>query len=185
LEPLPRAISHRKALLLLRIPIAPTAWPARLELAFPLLSHLSTSLKDRQIAINAVYDPPLPLHSSTSPFTNFDDLKEVEAGVYFPDGKSFQISNLTENGEGMERLKEVLNYGPNSVRSKEVSWATPLEVEGGESVDEILVCTHGSRDCRCSDKGGPLVLALREEIERRGVEGKVRVREVAHVGGHK
>jgi hypothetical protein len=42
---------------------------------------------------------------------------------------------------------------------------------------EVLVCTHGARDCRCSDHGGPLVKALREE--------GVAVREIAHVGGHK
>jgi hypothetical protein len=48
---------------------------------------------------------------------------------------------------------------------------------------EILVCTHGSRDCRCSDIGGDLVLAVRHEVVKRGVD--VKVTECAHVGGHK
>lgn len=63
---------------------------------------------------------------------------------------------------------------------------------------EILICTHGSRDCRCSDIGGDLAIALRTELDRRGVqlmrpgdeaeEGTKRgwkVTDCAHVGGHK
>ncbi|RXK39373.1 hypothetical protein M231_03325 [Tremella mesenterica] len=54
-----------------------------------------------------------------------------------------------------------------------------------EDIYEILVCTHGSRDCRCSDRGIPLVNSLREDIKKRGMERKVKVKEVGHVGGHK
>ena len=50
---------------------------------------------------------------------------------------------------------------------------------------EVLVCTHGSRDCRCEQTGGALVLALRTELARRGLEDEVAVNEIAHVGGHK
>jgi hypothetical protein len=50
---------------------------------------------------------------------------------------------------------------------------------------EVLVCTHGTRDCRCGDTGGEVVRALRADIEKRGLQEKVSVREVAHVGGHK
>ena len=57
--------------------------------------------------------------------------------------------------------------------------------DAGDGKHEILVCNHGSRDCRCSDRGGPLVEALRKEVERRGVESRVKVSEIAHVGGHK
>ena len=52
-----------------------------------------------------------------------------------------------------------------------------------ETKKEILVCTHGSRDCRCSDLGGALVKSLRSEISKRNLD--VQVREIAHVGGHK
>ena len=54
---------------------------------------------------------------------------------------------------------------------------------GGDGEIEILVCTHGSRDCRCENIGGALVRALREEIAQRGAN--VKVGEIAHVGGHK
>ena len=56
----------------------------------------------------------------------------------------------------------------------------------------LLVCTHGSRDCRCRDRGGPLIEALKSELFVRGkrdgegsVWSRIRVGEAAHVGGHK
>lgn len=53
------------------------------------------------------------------------------------------------------------------------------------SVDvNLYVCTHGARDCRCGDRGGLVVRALRDEVERRNLK-HVRVAEVGHVGGHK
>jgi hypothetical protein len=48
----------------------------------------------------------------------------------------------------------------------------------------LYVCTHGARDCRCGDRGGLVVKALRDEVERRNFK-HVKVGEVGHVGGHK
>lgn len=50
---------------------------------------------------------------------------------------------------------------------------------------EIHVCTHGQRDCRCSDVGGALVDDLQREIEQRGLNDEIDVFECSHVGGHK
>lgn len=49
----------------------------------------------------------------------------------------------------------------------------------------LYVCTHGARDCRCGSTGGLVAQALREEIANRGLESRVKVAEVGHVGGHK
>lgn len=55
---------------------------------------------------------------------------------------------------------------------------------------QLYVCTHGARDCRCGDIGGLVLKSLREEVQRRtradphGLASKVKVGEVAHVGGH-
>jgi len=71
-----------------------------------------------------------------------------------------------------------------------------------ESAQEqhIYVCTHGARDCRCGDTGGAVVAALREEVASRirsaqarsapnakspSIWDKLKIGEVAHVGGHK
>ena len=53
----------------------------------------------------------------------------------------------------------------------------------------FYICTHMNRDCRCGVRGGQLVSDLRKELEIRGMlldhQGKPRVAEVGHVGGHK
>lgn len=51
--------------------------------------------------------------------------------------------------------------------------------------NEVYVCTHGKRDCRCADVGGALVDALNGELERQGLEKEVEVFDVSHLGGHK
>ncbi|KAJ3532240.1 hypothetical protein NMY22_g7823 [Coprinellus aureogranulatus] len=66
--------------------------------------------------------------------------------------------------------------------------ATSLRPETHDHID-ILVCTHGARDCRCGERGGKVYQALREEVTKMRLEEqglpKVRIGEVAHVGGHK
>jgi hypothetical protein len=56
----------------------------------------------------------------------------------------------------------------------------------------LYVCTHGARDCRCGDTGTAVFRALQEGIAQKvGAEAapdswrRMRIGEVAHVGGHK
>lgn len=53
----------------------------------------------------------------------------------------------------------------------------------------FYVCTHISRDCRCGIRGGEFLGDLKRELDVRGMlfdhDGKSRVGEVGHVGGHK
>ncbi|KAF8833685.1 hypothetical protein BDN67DRAFT_976484 [Paxillus ammoniavirescens] len=61
------------------------------------------------------------------------------------------------------------------------------------SLDNIhlYVCTHGARDCRCGDTGGAVARAIRNELHRRtqlnpsDPVSRIKLAEVAHVGGHK
>lgn len=48
----------------------------------------------------------------------------------------------------------------------------------------IYVCTHGTRDCRCHDRGEPLFEALTRLVEARGLSG-IQVARIGHIGGHK
>ncbi|KIJ16220.1 hypothetical protein PAXINDRAFT_132838, partial [Paxillus involutus ATCC 200175] len=64
--------------------------------------------------------------------------------------------------------------------------------EATSSSDNIhlYVCTHGARDCRCGDKGGAVARAIRNELHRRtqinpsDPSSRIKLAEVAHVGGH-
>lgn len=69
------------------------------------------------------------------------------------------------------------------INSEEFLHRLNLAHHGPVAGNEILVCTHGSRDCRCGDIGGDLVQSLRETARKRGID--VKVTECSHVGGHK
>lgn len=174
--PLPRYLPPSKALLLLQIPLPPTSWPARLELSSSLLASTAQSLKAHNIPVNAIYDGV-----GTATAFPFSENEEVyPARLLYPDGRSFTFPNFRRSSLSSPDLRVGLAHEPSSD-----SLGASLGREEGDGKHEILVCTHGARDCRCSDRGSPLVDALRKEIGRRGVEGRVGVREIAHVGGHK
>ncbi|WVQ63438.1 uncharacterized protein L199_001591 [Kwoniella botswanensis] len=165
--PLPRSLSPRKALMLLSLPVPPKHWPSHLEMASPLLATASAHFKSKGIAVNAIYD-------GIGDDTSFAAEEEYPAKVYWPDGYSRSYNNFNMDSISSDDILKDLEH---TVKS--------LDVTKYEKPKEILVCTHGSRDCRCSDRGAPLVEALREEIERRGVSDRIQVKEIAHVGGHK
>lgn len=180
---LPRAISPTRALLLLSTPSPPTDWPSHLEMHSPLLAATSAKLKARGIGVNVVYDPAAPYGS-----LGFQGKKEGEeeekfmGRLFWPNGRKIEwdIFNLeTLNSDGLEKA---INYTPVLSHSSGLPELLPASETPQK---EILVCTHGSRDCRCADRGGPLVLALRKEVNRRGLQSQVKIGEVAHVGGHK
>ncbi|KAF2288936.1 hypothetical protein GH714_022895 [Hevea brasiliensis] len=49
----------------------------------------------------------------------------------------------------------------------------------------VFVCSHGSRDRRSGVCGPALLSTFKEEIELRGLRGKVSVSPCSHIGGHK
>ncbi|WVF67796.1 hypothetical protein IAT40_002557 [Kwoniella sp. CBS 6097] len=170
-EELPRSIAYRKALLLLSVPVPPSSWPSHLEMASSLLATASAHLKSKGIALNAIYDGV----GQEKEFKKYDE--QYRARLFFPDGfqKGYEAFNM--DAISSEDLLRDMNH------RAEGSELSKAGVE--EASREILVCTHGSRDCRCSDRGGPLVEALREEVERRSLGDQIKISEIAHVGGHK
>ncbi|KAL7422459.1 hypothetical protein Q5752_003107 [Cryptotrichosporon argae] len=163
---LPRALPYRRGLVLVALPIPPSAWPSHLDGLSPLLSALSAWAKPLNLGVNAIYDGV-----GRSTFPRDPRAREAyPARMLYPDGKVFAFPSLSV--DGLAQLDEAAAY-------------VPAQTARAHGQAEVLVCTHGARDCRCADRGGPLVDALRDEVARRGLEGKVGVYEVAHVGGHK
>uniref|UniRef100_A0A7N1A9T2 Sucrase/ferredoxin-like family protein n=1 Tax=Kalanchoe fedtschenkoi TaxID=63787 RepID=A0A7N1A9T2_KALFE len=66
---------------------------------------------------------------------------------------------------------------------KESVWlpGTPEKLSGSY----VFVCSHGTRDRRCGVCGPVLITRFKEEIESRGLQGKLFVRPCSHIGGHK
>lgn len=184
-EPLERSIkSDRRGLLLFSIPIPPRLWPSHLDLMSDLLSDTTRLLKKSKIGVNAYYDgvgdvsPPKPGAEEQYP-----------AVMIYPDGKRFHFPHFDASTLKSQQLQEAVNYTPPInplVTPKDVFPSPPNflpQARGFREKPEILVCTHGSRDCRCSSRGEPLVHALRAEIEKHKLD--IPVREIGHVGGHK
>ncbi|KAJ3216147.1 hypothetical protein HDU67_009874 [Dinochytrium kinnereticum] len=61
---------------------------------------------------------------------------------------------------------------------------SPLDTETTKDQVHILVCTHGEVDQRCGKCGQEVFLKILSEIDRRGLNGKVKVQRSSHVGGH-
>ncbi|KIJ62282.1 hypothetical protein HYDPIDRAFT_94667, partial [Hydnomerulius pinastri MD-312] len=68
--------------------------------------------------------------------------------------------------------------------------SSPAEVTSSDDI-HLYVCTHGSRDCRCGDTGGAVARTIQDELRRRkevnpsDPSSRIKLAEVAHVGGHK
>jgi hypothetical protein len=136
-------------------------------------------LKKSGIVVNAVWD-------GVSDSTEMIGMQEEVYGarLLWPDGSSYLFERFSK--------ETVMSGDVGRIMDRKVDRQKALnpgdivkEGEEGEKKWEILVCTHGNRDCRCGETGGELVRALKAEIKTRGLEEKVRVGEVAHVGGHK
>ena len=171
--PLPRSINPSKGLFLIHLPIPPAYWPSHLDLYFPLLGKTTKMMKEKGVVVNCIYD-------GVGIDTEFREGGRYVARLFTRHGSlkwdAFEEGSLGNEGfkREVDRLlaKTIPATGDDSVLSS-------AEIE----VKEIVVCTHGSRDCRCSNLGGKLVESLRAEIVKRSLG--MEVREIAHVGGHK
>jgi hypothetical protein len=143
----------------------------------PLLGAAARALKAERIGVNAYWDgkgdagPPRPREEEVYPAT-----------LVYPDGKRFTFPAFSAQTLTDPALATALAYNP----AMDISLAPPNflpQARGPKEFPEILVCTHGSRDCRCGTKGGELVARLREIVGEHKLN--IPIREVAHVGGHK
>ncbi|KAF8915739.1 Sucrase/ferredoxin-like-domain-containing protein [Mucidula mucida] len=101
---------------------------------------------------------------------------EVSARAFYHTGLRLDIPSLS------------LDKGPDNVHKvvDRIADRRSPHTEHAQDTDVyIYVCTHGARDCRCGTTGVDTARALREEIAARGAAAsRLKVAEVAHVGGH-
>ncbi|KAG0702660.1 Sucrase/ferredoxin-like-domain-containing protein [Suillus ampliporus] len=90
-----------------------------------------------------------------------------------------------ETRVSMDNIEEV----GEQLRVHSESAAGPTTSDSGDV--HLYVCTHGARDCRCGDTGGAVAQAVRNELRKRrdadpnDTSTRIKLAEVAHVGGHK
>ncbi|ODN96457.1 hypothetical protein L198_04171 [Cryptococcus wingfieldii CBS 7118] len=147
-------------------------------MASPLLATASAHLKSKGIGVNVVYDQSLPVPESG--MLGMGEEK-YQARLHWADGRIRVWGRFSMATLSSADLEKELAYTP-SIAAE--GWPL-LATSAKRRPKEILICTHGARDCRCHDKGMPLLEALREEVRKKGLENEVKIGEVAHVGGHK
>ncbi|KAJ3158860.1 hypothetical protein HDU86_002548 [Geranomyces michiganensis] len=135
-----------------------THWDKKIEESDAYFAGLSETLKAHDIRAIACDAP----NTATDPSAH--SLLVLPDGVEFPSVSPSDFSSLTTQ----------LNSARMVLKSSTASHKT-----------HILVCVHGERDCRCGDLGRPLYEALKAEVKRKGLESRIQVLGVSHVGGHK
>ena len=136
--PLPHFINPSKGLFLIHLPIPPKHWPSHLDLYFPLLRKTTKLMKERGVVVNCIYD-------GIGTDTEFKEGGYV-ARLFTRNG-SLQWDGFDQrllgSGEFRGEIDQLLAKTPAAIKEDPVVSA---EMKSGT---EILVCTHGSRDCRC------------------------------------
>lgn len=166
--PTPPTQPPTHGLLVIYTPSPPSEWPPHIELADPFVDAVSKSMALAGVRCIVAHDGNNEGYRATL-------LTPAGLIASYP---SFAHSTLTSSAFTQ------------TVHSLATGHAVPKPL----GYTEILVCTHGARDCRCADIGGDLAIALRSELKRREVaSGKSiereaarwKVTDCAHVGGHK
>lgn len=163
-----------------RTPVS--AFPTRVQ--SPLVKNLQLKARDWDGLVNFSWSSGQSVHPS-SPDLATQDLSQVHevyhATAYSRNGLRLEIPSITL--ESADAVRAALS----SLTSRH---GDGLTTDVDKTV-HLYVCTHGARDCRCGDTGGAVAQAIREELDSRRTRDKsgrwaqVRVREVAHIGGHK
>ena len=170
-------VQHHTSQLIIHTPFPPNAWPARLETLSPLFKEIQVSAQSLGCLVNFSWDPALPPPSETKP-------QESYAATLYRASKSAMTMHVNQGS--VPALLDLL-----SSPERPTVTAEHKSVVNSTAIDEkhVYICTHGSRDCRCGDTGGKVFQALEDllrEQEHQSEQAKrIRVRQVAHVGGHK
>lgn len=172
-------------------------WAKKPELSDPYHNLLLTAVRGQEVKVNWTDEPS----SSSTP--SLSDLPPSRGPrhdlILFPDNikfKNVRYEAFKDLARYLEQhplgtLRPSLEAATSS--SEDGTFATELVPGSGESIalelipepSAVLVCVHGSRDCRCGDRGSELYTILRDMVAMTGLAQSVKVYGVSHIGGHK
>ena len=155
----------------------PSAYPARYSTSVQRKLLLTTAPWGG--AVNFAWSPSQPVHPLP------------------PTGEEPETYHLTafSNARGKLEIEAVSLANVDDVARALRAHVEPRmsDVPSGSPEEDIhlYVCTHGAQDCRCGDTGGAVARSIRAELDRRqrchafDPSTRIKLAEVAHVGGHK
>lgn len=179
-------------------------WTKKPELSDPYHNLLLTAVRGQEVKVNWTNEP-----STSSPSPSLSDLPPSRGPrhdlILFPDNVKFKnvryeafkdlARYLEQHPLGTLRpsLEASTSSSSSSSSSEDGTFTTELVPGSGEPItlslipepSAVLVCVHGSRDCRCGDQGTELYTILRDMVAMTGLAQSVKVYGVSHIGGHK
>ncbi|KAF9153639.1 hypothetical protein BG015_003018 [Linnemannia schmuckeri] len=171
-------------------------WVKKPELADPYHNLLLTAVRGQEVKVNWVEDGSEPAQENSLPTKGpRHDL------ILFPDNVRF-IGVRAEAFRDLSRyleqhpigsLRPALEKQIQEANSDDNKWTTELVPGSGEPVtiqlvkepSAVLVCIHGSRDCKCGERGGDMFKILKDMVQMTGLTNSVKIYGVSHIGGHK
>lgn len=157
----------------------PSAYPAKYTT--PVQRKLLLATAPWGGAVNFAWSPSQSVHPHSP------TVEDAGVGTYYLTAFSSARGKLEIDAVSLANVEDVgkalrAHIEP---RMSDVSSTSPSDDI------HLYVCTHGARDCRCGDTGGAVVRTIRAELDsrqRRQVSDpstRIKLSEVAHVGGHK
>ncbi|KAG0271421.1 hypothetical protein BGZ95_000769 [Linnemannia exigua] len=170
-------------------------WVKKPELADPYHNLLLTAVRGQEVKVNWVEDGSESLpDNAPAPLPTKGPRHDL---ILFPDNVRF----MGVRAEAFRDLSRYLEQHPigtlRPALEKQIqdgdTWTTELVSGSGEPVtiqlvrepSAVLVCIHGSRDCKCGERGGDMYKILKDMVQMTGLTNSVKIYGVSHIGGHK
>ncbi|KAF9088652.1 hypothetical protein BGX23_007217 [Mortierella sp. AD031] len=172
-------------------------WAKKPELSDPYHNLLMTAVRGQEVKVNWVEDGSEPM--DTPPVLPTKGPRHDL--ILFPDNVKF----LGIRAEAFRDLSRYLDQHPlgtlRPALERQITdndndsdrFTTELVPGSGEPVtiqlvrepSAVLVCIHGSRDCKCGERGGDMFKILKDMVQMTGLTNSVKIYGVSHIGGHK
>ncbi|KAG9311417.1 Sucrase/ferredoxin-like-domain-containing protein [Chiua virens] len=174
-EQLAGTVPVHHSYIFLRTPDPPSTYPAKYT--SPVQRKLLLATAPWGGSVNFAWspsqsaDPSSPANEGTVPETHHLTAFSSTRGKLEIDGVS--LANVEDATKTLRAHGEARTHGMPMAFSDDI---------------HLYLCTHGARDCRCGDTGRRVSRAIRAELERRqwhDSSARIKLAEVAHVGGHK
>ena len=161
------------ALILLRSKYPPPIYPERGPVS-EVSKQLQLKAASWKGVVNWMWDRPWDASAQ----------KDVE-----PEGESYSATVFSSHGQLDVPQVDVGNVSEIEEAIRQFAHDGPgIREQKKKETVHLLVCTHTNRDCRCGERGGALVQALKAEVERARntnlLKVEVNIGQVGHVGGH-
>ncbi|KAG0199565.1 hypothetical protein BGX28_007218 [Mortierella sp. GBA30] len=174
-------------------------WAKKPELSDPYHNLLMSEVRGQEVKVNWVEDPSLETQTEQETLPSKGPRHDL---ILFPDNIKFlgiryeafrdlarylaqhPVGTLRSTIEKM--IADKSSCSSNSIKTELVPGSgEPITIELVREPSAVLVCVHGSRDCRCGDQGGDLYKILNDMVQATGLTNSVKIYGVSHIGGHK